>query len=154
SVAIKFDVFQNTGETSANSTGLYLNGAAPHGAADGVTIFDLDPSVVNLRDQHRKRIDITYDASTLQLNVTVTDEQHDGGPTSVHQTYTVDIPSAVGSGGAYVGFGGGTGGNYSIQDITGWVFPQTAPAGVDNLTATAGTNDVTLHWTNHAVGED
>src|SRR5262249_39825577 len=122
SVAVKFDVFNNEGETD-NSTGLFVNGHFPgvsHGPLD--VNVPLNKSVVNLSDQHRKRIDITYDATTLQLNVTITDEQHDGGPTSVHQTYTIDIPSIVGSGGGYVGFGGGTGGAYSLQDILGWVF--------------------------------
>jgi hypothetical protein len=155
SVAIKFDVFQNAGESSANSTGLYTNGAAPNSAANGVTIFDLNANVVNLRDQHRKRIDIDYDVSILQLHVKITDELHDGGPTSVEQFYTIDIPAVLGQDAAYVGFTGGTGGNYSLQDILGWVFPQTQPAGPSNLRATVGAgNDVTLNWANNSTNED
>jgi hypothetical protein len=156
SVAIKFDVFNNEGETD-NSTGVFVNGHFPgvsHGPLD--VNVPLDKSVVNIGDQHRKRIDINYDVTTQLLDVVITDEQHDGGPTSVHQTYTIDIPSVVGSGGAYVGFGGGTGGLYSLQDILGWVFPPTAPAGVDNMQARVNqgtTNSVDLTWTPHAVGE-
>src|SRR5262249_40680729 len=42
-----------------------------------------------------------------------------------------------------------------LQDITGWVFPETQPAGPSNLRATAGTsNDVTLNWTVNSVNED
>jgi hypothetical protein len=156
SVAIKFDVFNNEGETD-NSTGVFVNGHFPgvsHGPLD--VNVPIDKAVVNIGDQHRKRIDINYDALTQILDVTITDEQHDGGPTSVHQTYTIDIPSIVGSGGAYVGFGGGTGGLYSLQDVLGWVFPPTPPAGVDNIQAKANigtTNSVDLTWTDHAVGE-
>jgi hypothetical protein len=146
SVAVKFDVFNK------NTTGLILNGN--RGAAAGEISVDLDRAVVNLQDQHRKRVDISYDAATQMLNVRITDEQHDGGPTSVSQSYTVNIPAIVGTGGGYVGFTGGTGGNYTLADLTGWVFPPTAPAGPSNLRATAGANDVTLNWTNNAVGED
>jgi hypothetical protein len=156
SVAIKFAFF-NGG--AANQTGLYTNGQGPT-----TNNININPSIVNLGDQHRKRIDISYDASTLQLNVTITDEQHDGGPTSVSQSYTVDIPGIVG-GGAYVGFTGGTGGFsvngtgalYTLEDITGWVFPPTAPAAPDNLTATLNPpsfSDVTLNWKDHATSED
>jgi hypothetical protein len=150
SVAIKFNFFNQ------NTTGLYTNGQSPSGGTA------IDPTVVNLGDQHRKRVDISYDASTLVLTVTITDEQHAGGPTSVTQTYSVNIPSIVGPGGAYVGFTGGTGGFsangtgalYSLQDILGWVFPPTAPAGPDNLTATINNpTDITLNWKDHATGE-
>jgi hypothetical protein len=151
SVAIKFGLFNQ------NTTGLYTNGQSPTTAS-----INIDRSIVNLADQHRKRIDISYDASALQLSVTITDEQHDGGPTSVSQTYTVDIPSIVG-GGAYVGFTGGTGGNsangtgalYTLQDVLGWVFPPTAPAAPDSVTATLGTSgDINLSWKDRATSED
>src|SRR5262249_19935975 len=125
SVAIKFDVWNNSGETD-NSTGLFFNGDypdVPHQA--GEVNVPLNANVVNLRDQHRKRIDIDYDVATLILHVKITDEQHDGGPTFVEQFYTVDIPKIIGSDGVYVGLTGGTGGAYSLQDILGWVFPQT-----------------------------
>jgi hypothetical protein len=155
SVAIKFDVWNNEGETD-NSTGVFFNGSfpgLPHGPND--VNVPLNASVVNLRDQHRKRIDISYDVSTLLLDVTITDEQHDGGPTSVHQTYTVNIPAIIGSDAVYVGFTGGTGGAYSLQDILAWVFPQTQPAGPSNLRASAGnSNDVTLNWTVNSTNED
>jgi hypothetical protein len=148
SVAIKFDVFQNSGDPSNNSTGLFTNGQAPIGGTA------INSAVVNLRDQHRKRIDISYDVSTLQLNVTITDEQHDGGPTSVSQTYTVNIPAVLGTDGAYVGFTGGTGGNFSLQDVLGWVLPPTAPAGPSNLQVAAGASDATLTWTVNSTNEN
>src|SRR5262249_43569579 len=128
--------------------------ALPAGVPGQVNV-PLNANVVNLRDQHRKRIDIDYDASTLILHVKITDEQHDGGPTSVEQFYTIDIPAILGQDAAYVGFTGGTGGLYSLQDITGWVFPETKPAGPSNLKATVGaSNDVKLDWTVNSVNED
>src|SRR5262249_19719165 len=137
-------------------TGVFVNGNFPGVAhAPGEVNVPLNAAVVNLSEQHRKRIDIDYDASTPQLHVKITDEQHDGGPTSVEQSYTIDIPGLLGQDAAYVGFTGGTGGAYSLQDITGWVFPETKPAGPSNLKATVGTsNDVTLNWTVNSVGED
>jgi hypothetical protein len=154
SVAIKFDVFDNQGETN-NSTGVFVNGDFPGVAhAPSEVNVPLNPAVVNLRDQHRKRIDIDYDVSILQLHVKITDEQHDGGPTSVEQFYTIDIPSFLGQDAAYVGFTGGTGGNYSLQDILGWVLPPTKPAGPSNLQATAGnSNDAMLEWTANSTNE-
>jgi hypothetical protein len=154
SVAIKFDVFNNIGE-SDNSTGLFFNGDAPElPNVPGEVNVPLDATVVNLRDQHRKRVDISYDASTLQLKVTITDEQHDGGPTSVTQTYTVDIPSILGGDGAFVGFTGGTGGSFSLQDILGWVFPTTQVVGPGNLQVTAGAGSATLNWTPNSTDEN
>jgi hypothetical protein len=159
SVAIKFDVFDNEGETN-NSTGLFINGdfpGLPHSSTDvNVPLGDPnDPNtLVNLRDQHRKRIDISYDASTLQLTVTITDELHANGPTSVTQNYTVNIPAVIGQDAAYVGFTGGTGGLYSLQDISGWVFPPTPPAGPSSLvSALAGPTSINLSWTSNSTNE-
>jgi hypothetical protein len=155
SVAIKFDVFDNQGETN-NSTGVFVNGNFPGIAhAPGEVNVPLNPAVVNLRDQHRKRIEIDYDVSILQLHVKITDEQHDGGPTFVEQFYTLDIPAFLGQDAAYVGFTGGTGGSYSLQDILGWVLPQTEPAAASNLRATVGaSNDVTLNWRGNSTNEN
>src|SRR5262249_8496692 len=152
-----FDVFNNQGETD-NSTGVFVNGNFPGVAhAPGEVNVPLDKAVVNLRDQHRKRIDIDYDGheATNQLHVKITDELHDGGPTSVEQFYTIDIPAFLGQDAAYVGLTGGTGGAYSLQDVLGWVFLQTQPAGPSNLRATVGAgNDVTLNWADNSTNED
>jgi hypothetical protein len=155
SVAIKLDVYNNEGETD-NSTGLFFNGdfpGVPH--APGEVNVPLDAAVVNLRDQHRKRIDMSYDVATTTLNVTITDEQHDGGPTSVSQSYNVNIPAILGADSAYVGFTGGTGGLFSLQDVLGWVFPATRPGAPANVQATAGTmNDATVTWKPTTTDED
>jgi hypothetical protein len=155
SVAVKFDVFNNEGETD-NSTGLFFNGdfpGVPH--APGEVNVPLNANVVNLRDQHRKRIDMSYDPATLTLGVTITDEQHDGGPTMVHQDYSVNIPAIIGTDSAYVGYTGGTGGLFSLQDILGWVFPERPPGAPLNVQATpSGPSSITTTWRSSTLDED
>jgi hypothetical protein len=123
SVAIKFDVFQNGGETSPNSTGIYFNGAAPNGAANGDTISDLDPANVNLRSQSIKTITLTYDGVAHTLTETI----HDPAPGQANNgdfthTYNVDIAAMLGVDTANVGFTGGTGGLFSLQDVLNWTY--------------------------------
>ncbi len=116
SVAVKFDVYQNQGDPSDNSTGIFVNGQDPIGGTA------INPAIVNLRDQHRKRADITYNGTTLTL--TITDEQHGTGANSVTFTFNVDIAGRIGSETAYAGFTGGTGGLYSLQDILDWKYTE------------------------------
>jgi hypothetical protein len=155
SVAVKFDVNNNEGETN-NSTGLFFGGGfpgLPHNP--GEVNIPLDPTIVNLRDQHTKQIDMTYDGTTL--TVTITDLQHTGGPTSLTQTYTVDIGNKIGTDTAYIGFTGGTSGNYSLQDVLTWRFNTvpTTPGAPTNLrlTSVAG-SQVDLAWTCNSYNED
>lgn len=110
SVAVKFDTFNN-GEPSANTTGMFTNGAGPFGG------IDLTPSGVNL---HQDFVDVglVYDGTTL------TETLHDEQTGSNFSTaYTVDIPTIVGSNVAYVGFTGSTGAGTSTQDINVFNFP-------------------------------
>jgi hypothetical protein len=155
SVAIKFDVFDNEGET-ANSTGLFFGGGfpgLPHNP--GEVNIPLDPANVNLRSQSVKTITLTYDGTTL------TETIHDPAPGQTNNgdfttTYTVDIAGKVGADTAYVGFSGGTGGLFSLQDVLNWQYseqesnlPPRAPINLQGVSAVprdAGHQDVTLHW--------
>src|SRR5262249_57174679 len=58
---------------------------------------------------------------------TITDLSLPSGPNSFTTSYTVNIPAAVGGNVAYVGFGGGTGGNTAVQDILNWTFSTKDP---------------------------
>src|SRR5262249_60643067 len=117
----KFDVFNNQGETD-NSTGLFFNGDFP-GLSQGLGEVNiaLHPANVNLRSQSTKTITLTYDGVTHTLTETI----HDPTPGQTNNgdfttTYTVDIAGQIGADTAFVGFTGGTGGLFSLQDLLNW----------------------------------
>jgi chitobiase/beta-hexosaminidase-like protein/legume-like lectin family protein len=111
SVAVKFDLFDNSGE-GVNSTGFYTKGAAPT-----VPALDLTPSGVNLHSGDIMHAHLTYDGATLTLTLT---------DTVTNATFTaseaIDIPTTVGSNTAFVGFTAGTGGTVSTQSILNWTY--------------------------------
>jgi hypothetical protein len=111
SVAIKFDLFNNSGE-GVDSTGLYTNGAEPTTPAT-----DLSASGIDLHSGHVFNVTMTYDGTTLM--VTITDASTGASAT---QSYQVNIPAVVGSNTAFVGFTGGTGGLTATEDILSWDF--------------------------------
>jgi hypothetical protein len=125
SVAIKFDVFDNEGE-SANSTGLFFNGDFPGIAhAPGEVNIALDPNNVNLRSQSIKTITLTYNGVAHTLTETI----HDPTPGQTGNgdfttTYNVDIAARLGLDTAFVGFTGGTGGLFSLQDVLNWSYAE------------------------------
>jgi hypothetical protein len=112
SVAVKFDIHNNEGE-GPDSTGLYLDGATPT-----IPATDLTPSGINLHDGDVFNAELSYNGTTL--TVVITDLI--SGATAT-QTYTVNIPAAVGGTTAYIGFTGGSGaGSSSIQEIYSWTY--------------------------------
>lgn len=112
SVAVKFDLFDNSGE-GANTTGLFLNGATPTKPA-----IDLSTAGINLHSGDTYRARLVYDGSILGLTLTDLND-----PTKTFSTnFTVDIPAQVGGSTAYVGFTAGTGANSAIQEILNWNF--------------------------------
>ncbi len=120
SIAIKLDPFQNTGDPSDSSTGLFVNGEAPIGGED--TTANNGP-LINSQDP--KLITLTYDGTTLTETITDTLD-----PSEVFSTsYLINIPATIGSDTAYVGFTAATGdSNYwELQDVTNWIFTSTEP---------------------------
>ncbi len=99
SVAIKFDLFQNAGDVSNNSTGIFVDGAIPIGPPS----IDLTGSGINLHSGDQIHAHITYNGTTLILTLTdmVT------SATWTHP-FTINIPGTVGGSTAYVGFTAGT----------------------------------------------
>ena len=67
---------------------------------------------------------ITYDGTTLAMTLSdaVTNK-------SFSHSWTINIPSVIGSNTAFVGFTGGTGGGSSSQKVESWTFTPGAPAG-------------------------
>jgi hypothetical protein len=166
SVAIKFDLFNNSGDPSEGrdpfgSTGLFTDGRNPTIRQAGLPAdvpdisLDLEPSGYQLDNQHMHQVTLTYDGTVLHEDIvdlaTGVEFTHD---------YTVDIRRFIGGDTAYVGFGGGTGGLSSIADIQNWQFtPADAlgdvpPAAPGNLQVTnIGADAVDLAWTCNSVNE-
>lgn len=116
SVAIKFDLYDNQGE-GVNSTGVYLNGAAP----TNVGSVNLTGSGIDLHSGHVFNVSLSYDGTILTEKIT---DATTGA--SFTQTYTVNIASAVPGSQGYVGFTAGTGGLSATQDILSFKFTPTA----------------------------
>lgn len=117
SVAIKFDLYSNAGE-GIDSTGVYTNGAAPT-----VPAVDMSASGVVLRSGDSIQAHITYDGSTLLMNLLdlVTNK-------TFVLTKAINIPQIVGANTAYVGFTGSTGGLTASQKILTWTYATQAPS--------------------------
>jgi len=112
SVAIKFDLYDNSGE-GANSTGLYINGATPK----NVGSIDLLSRGIDLHSGHRFQVSISYDGTTLTETITDTTTG-----ASATMSYLVDLLNVLGGNLAYAGFTGGTGGKTATQDILSWTY--------------------------------
>ena len=109
SVALKFDFYSNSGE-GTDSTGLYINGAAPT-----VPPVDMTSSGVLLTSGDSMAAHVTYDGANLVLTLT------DSVVNKVFtHTFPINIPTTIGSNVAYIGFTGGTGGEASSQKILSW----------------------------------
>jgi hypothetical protein len=122
SIAVKFDLYSNNGE-GTNSTGLFVGGDSPTiPTSSRDTLVQLDPNVINLHSMDVFQVNLSYDGTTLTETITDT-----ANKATFTTRYAVNIPAAVGSNVAYVGFGGGTGGLTAIQDIMNWTFSTQDP---------------------------
>jgi hypothetical protein len=115
SVAVKFDLFDNSGE-GINSTGLYTNGVAP--TVPATTLG----GGVNLHSGDVFRVQMDYDGMTL--TVTITDATTPGHTFTT--SFPIDIPATVGGNTAFVGFTAGTGGETATQEILNWTYNVTS----------------------------
>jgi hypothetical protein len=160
SVAIKFDLFNNSGDQSEGppSTGIFTDGRLPTIRQAGLPAdvpdisIDLRPYGYELDNQHMHQVTLTYDGTTLHedlLDLAI--------GTHFTQDYTVNISRFAGGDTAYVGFGGGTGGLTAIQDIQNWIFtpgPEVLPATPGSVQVTnVGPDSVGLAWTCNSVNE-
>jgi len=116
SVAVKFDLYNNQGEGN-NSTGLYLNGAAPTNAGS----IDLTGTGIDLHSGDPFNVAMTYNGTVLQ--VTLKDKKT--GATATRK-YTVNIAAALHGSTGFVGFTAGTGGLTAVQDILDWTYQPAA----------------------------
>jgi Legume lectin domain/Chitobiase/beta-hexosaminidase C-terminal domain len=116
SVAIKFDLYNNSGEGD-DSTGLYTDGASPTTPS-----VDLTASGIDLHSGDTMAVHVTYDGSNLAMTIT---------DAVVSKTFTqswpIKIPAVIGGNLAYAGFTGGTGGLTASQKIESWTFVSYVP---------------------------
>jgi Legume lectin domain/Chitobiase/beta-hexosaminidase C-terminal domain len=118
SVAVKFDLFDNSGE-GPNSTGLYTNGASP--TVPATTLG----GNVNLHSGDIFHVVMSYNGTTLTMTITDTNNTAQTFTTS----WPINIPGTVGGNNAYVGFTGGTGGMNAVQEILTWSYSTNASGG-------------------------
>jgi hypothetical protein len=111
SVAIKFDLFSNSGE-GPNSTGIYTNGASP--TLPATTLG----GGINLHSSDIFQVQMRYDGTTLTMTISDLTVPANTFTTS----FTINIPSTVGGNSAFVGFTGGTGGQTATQEILNWTY--------------------------------
>jgi hypothetical protein len=116
SIAVKFDLTNDAGE-GINSTGFYLNGAAPT-----IPAIDLTPAGINLHADDTMAAQLIYDGTTLAMTLT---DNVTG--TTYSTSLPINIPAIVGGDTAYVGFTGSSAAISSSQKILTWTF---APAPV------------------------
>src|SRR6202030_2101077 len=93
SIAVKFDLYSNNGE-GPDSTGLYLNGAAPTTPA-----VDMTGSGVDLHSGDIFHVHMSYDGTNLAMTITDT-----ATAASFSISWPVNIPSTVGANTAFAGF--------------------------------------------------
>jgi hypothetical protein len=147
SIAVKFSTYRHVGDPSDSSTKLVLNGASPNGGVSTV------PSGVLLNSQDPKQIDLAYAGNVLTEQIT------DLLTGDVFTTsYTVDIPSVIGSDTAYVGFTGssGSGNFWQLEDVVNWTFTSqaTRPGAPTNLQAVAyASTAIDLSWNSNSYNE-
>ena len=141
SVAVMFDMYTNG--TQASTTNLLVNGVKAGG-------IDMGPNGIDLKNANVKKVDLSYNGTTLHEVVTDTVTNavftHD---------YTVNIASTIGSDAAFVGFTGACGGLSALQDIETWKFTPGVgvPGAPVNAQAVVNGANVNLSWVSHSVNE-
>ncbi len=106
SIAVKFDLKDTAGE-GVDSTGIYVNGAAPT-----VPATSLASSGIDLHSGHVFDLRLTYDGTTMTINLT------DTVTNAVWTTQVAeDIPAIVGVSTAYFGFTAGSGTPALTSDV-------------------------------------
>jgi hypothetical protein len=141
SVAAGFNFFDD--DLEGSGFGFVSNGQDP----DTITQNDMTP--VDLHSGDPMAVSITYDGTTLSVNVV--DEDNNSDTYSANET--VDIPAIVGSDEAFVGFTAATGTNTSNQAITNWSYTGTAPPTVAVVAKSTPSPVTNLSSTLSALGD-
>ncbi len=111
SVALKFDIYDNSGE-GKNSIGIYTGGEQPM-----VPATDLTGSGILLTSGDVFHVHLIYNGTALQVAITDTKTS-----ATYSAAFPIDIPGALGTSLGFVGFTGGTGSMTLTTDILNWTF--------------------------------
>jgi hypothetical protein len=116
SMAIKFDLFNNAGE-GTDSTGIYFNGAAPT-----VPSLNLANNNVNIGSGDLIHAHITYDGAIVTWRL---QDMSAPDPEIFSNSYAVNLPNAIGSNTAYIGFTAASATGTAVQSVLDWTFNNT-----------------------------
>ncbi|MFC5861893.1 chitobiase/beta-hexosaminidase C-terminal domain-containing protein [Acidicapsa dinghuensis] len=112
SMAVTFDIFDQVG-SGTDSFGVAQWGDAPTSSSG----IDLSTTNLNLKSGDLIKAHVVYSNSTL--TVTLTDTVTGA---SVSDSFSIDIPSVIGSTTAYIGFTGATGALTATQEVLSWTY--------------------------------
>ena len=116
SAAVKFDLFNNTGE-GVDSTGFYTDGASPT-----VPSVDLSKTPIDLHNGHIFAATLAYNGKNLAETITDTVTHQ-----SASAVYPVTLPKTLEGTTAYAGFTGSTGSETVTADILDWSWSVPKP---------------------------
>jgi hypothetical protein len=143
SIAVKFDLKDTAGE-GVDSTGIYVNGAAPT-----IPATSLVGSSIDLHSGHVFDLRLTYDGTTMSVSLTDT-------VTGTIWTTQVaeDIPAIVGGSTAYFGFTAGSGIPTHTSDATDSARAESErPAATASASTPPPATSRILTWIYVATGE-
>ena len=134
SLAVKFDLHSSNGDDGQNSTGLYINGAAPttpsNALGGGINLLNGDTFLVQMK----------YDGTTLTM--TITDMVNPSAMFTI--SWAINIQNTIGSTTGFVGFTGATGGQSAIQEILDWSYSPTTTSAAPDFSVTLSPSSQTI----------
>jgi hypothetical protein len=133
--------------TGVSSTGLFHNGVFPTDKPVAPDVFqplsgtgiDFTAGALDPNGAHNYRATLSYDGSTL--SETITDQTT--GASFSRDYANVDLPTTVGGGTAFVGFGGSTDGRQATMAITDWTYSSGGQTLIDHSGGFASNGDLT-----------
>jgi hypothetical protein len=113
SVGVEFDTYDNGEYGGSNHVGIDLNGSVN-------SVVSTPPLSPDFDNGEKWYAWVDYNGATKELAVRWA--QTNNRPTVAGLSYTVDLPSVLGSNNAYVGFTSGTGAGWGEHNVLSWAF--------------------------------